>query len=115
MQYLSKDFSIRDLAKECGISVATASKALNGYSDISPKTRELVIQTAQKHGYIPNNAAQNLKRLRSRNVVLLVRDPWHPFAQSIIITYNEVTSASCEISIADFPWRAEETLQALVS
>ena len=26
-----------------------------------------------------------------------------------------VSSASCEISIADFPWRAEKTLQALVS
>ena len=26
-----------------------------------------------------------------------------------------VASASCEISAADFPWRAEETLQALVS
>lgn len=40
MQYLSKDFSIRDLAKECGVSVPTASKALNGYTDISPSTRE---------------------------------------------------------------------------
>lgn len=27
MQYLSKDYSIRDLAKECGVSIATASKA----------------------------------------------------------------------------------------
>ena len=29
--------------------------------------------------------------------------------------YNSYLSASCEISAADFPWRAEETLQALVS
>lgn len=29
--------------------------------------------------------------------------------------YNSDSSASCEISVADFPWRAEETLQALVS
>ena len=28
---------------------------------------------------------------------------------------NKHGSASCEISVADFPWRAEETLQALVS
>ena len=29
--------------------------------------------------------------------------------------YNKLKGASCEISVADFPWRAEETLQALVS
>lgn len=32
-----------------------------------------------------------------------------------IILYNVTIGASCEISVADFPWRAEETLQALVS
>ena len=35
-----------------------------------------------------------------------------PIEESMIY-YNG--SASCEISVADFPWRAEETLQALVS
>lgn len=29
--------------------------------------------------------------------------------------YNKFEGASCEISVADFPWRAEEILQALVS
>ena len=29
--------------------------------------------------------------------------------------YDEIKGASCEISVADFPWRAEEILQALVS
>ena len=29
--------------------------------------------------------------------------------------YKTDMGASCEISVADFPWRAEETLQALVS
>lgn len=89
MEYLSKDYSIRDLAKECGISISTASKALNGYTDISPRTRELVIQTANKHGYIPNNAARNLKKRSSKNLVLLINDPWHPSCNVVIRTYNE--------------------------
>lgn len=91
MQYLSKDYSIRDLAKECGVSVSTASKALNGYTDIGPKTREYIIQTANKHGYIPNNAAQNLKRHSSKNIVLLLNDPQHPTVNMMIMIYTEVT------------------------
>ena len=93
MQYLSKDYSIRDLANECGVSIATASKALNGYSDISPRTRELVIQTANRHGYIPNNAAQNLKRHSSRNIVLLLYDSQHPTVNASIRIYTEITKS----------------------
>ncbi len=33
----------------------------------------------------------------------------------MVIWYNTIKGASCEISVADFPWRAEEILQALVS
>lgn len=91
MQYLSKDFSIRDLAKECGVSVSTASKALNGYTDISPSTREYIIRTANKHGYIPNNSAQNLKRHSSKNVVLLINDPQHPMVNLMVMIYTEIT------------------------
>ena len=38
--------SLKDLARECGVSVATVSKALNGYPDISEETREQVRQAA---------------------------------------------------------------------
>ena len=34
--------SIKDIAKACGVSVATVSKALNGHNDISQATKEKV-------------------------------------------------------------------------
>lgn len=36
--------SIKDIAKACGVSVATVSKALNGHNDISQATKEKVCE-----------------------------------------------------------------------
>ena len=50
--------SLKDLARECGVSVATVSKALNGQSDISAATRDRVREAARRMGYVPNMAAR---------------------------------------------------------
>lgn len=54
--------SIKDIAKACGVSVATVSKALNGHNDISQATKEKVREAARQIGYMPNSAARALKR-----------------------------------------------------
>ncbi len=51
---------IARLAKELGISTGTVSRALNGRPDVSEATRELVLRTAKKLGYAPNQAARTL-------------------------------------------------------
>ena len=43
--------SLKDLARECGVSVATVSKALNGQHDISDATRARVREAAERLGY----------------------------------------------------------------
>ena len=51
--------SIKDIAKACGVSVATVSKALNGHNDISQATKEKVREAARQLGYMPNSAARD--------------------------------------------------------
>jgi DNA-binding LacI/PurR family transcriptional regulator len=63
--------TIQELSKLCGVSVSTVSKALNGYSDISDKTRELVIKTANDMGYFPNANARALKLKKTYNIGVL--------------------------------------------
>ncbi|MBH1941187.1 LacI family DNA-binding transcriptional regulator [Mobilitalea sibirica] len=63
--------TIQELSKQCGVSVSTVSKALNGYSDISDKTRELVIKTANEMGYFPNANARALKLKKTFNIGVL--------------------------------------------
>lgn len=43
--------SVREIAKSAGVSVTTASRALNSHPDVSPKTRELVMKAANLAGY----------------------------------------------------------------
>ncbi len=63
--------TIQELSKRCGVSVSTVSKALNGYSDISDRTRELVIKTANEMGYFPNANARALKLKKTYNIGVL--------------------------------------------
>lgn len=66
--------SIRDVAKEAGVSVSTVSRALNGYTDVSEKTRIKIQQTVQKLGYIPNQSAKNLSSKTNQNIALIIGD-----------------------------------------
>lgn len=66
--------NIHDIALKCGFSVSTVSKALNGYSDVSDKTRQLVLETARELGYVPNANARALKTNRTFNIGVLFID-----------------------------------------
>ena len=69
--------SMKDIAKACGVSVATVSKALNDYSDIGKPTRERIKETAEKMGYFPNSSARALKTKRTYNLGVLFVDGAH--------------------------------------
>ena len=66
--------TITDIAKECGVSRATVSKALNGASDVSPETTRKIREAAAALGYLPNAAARALKVGRSYNIGVLFSD-----------------------------------------
>ena len=66
--------SLKDIARECRVSVATVSKALNGHSDISEETRKFILKTASEMGYLPNSSARTLKTKRSYNLGVMFVD-----------------------------------------
>lgn len=66
--------SMKDIARACGVSVATVSKALNGQPDIGEETRTRVSQMAQKMGYMTNSAARALKTNRTYHIGVLFVD-----------------------------------------
>jgi LacI family transcriptional regulator len=60
--------TIRDVAKRLNLSTTTVSRALDGYDDVAEGTRLLVVKTAQEMGYVPNQAARQLRRRRSDTI-----------------------------------------------
>lgn len=66
--------SLKDIAKACGVSVATVSKALNGQKDIGEETRRRIVAMADEMGYMVNSVARALKTNRSYNLGMLFVD-----------------------------------------
>lgn len=60
--------NLKELSKTLGISQTTVSRALNGYPEVSEKTRALVQAAAQKHNYQPNTKAQALATGKSKMI-----------------------------------------------
>ena len=52
--------TIRELAEQLGVSVATVSRVLNDYPDVAPDTRERVLAAIREHDFTPVRAARSL-------------------------------------------------------
>ena len=55
-----REVSLKSLSRQLGLTEGTVSRALNGYTDISARTRERVRDAARELGYEPNSAARRL-------------------------------------------------------
>lgn len=66
--------TIYDIARMCGLSPATVSKALSGASDVSAATRDKVRQMAGKIGYIPDGRARGLSQNHTWTISVLCQD-----------------------------------------
>lgn len=66
--------SIKTIAEECGVSIATVSKALNNHNDVGAATKQLVLDTAKRLGYMPNASARALKTNKTFNIGVLLDD-----------------------------------------
>jgi len=69
---LLTDMSIVLLARDLGLSISTVSRALNGYHDVAPATKQRVLKRAREIGYRPNPGARRLKSGRSSLVGVIL-------------------------------------------
>lgn len=82
--------TIKDIARELGISPSTVSKALKNHPDISETTRTLVSELARKLKYNPNPIALSLRSSRSKIIGLIIPEIIHHFFSSVISGIEDV-------------------------
>jgi LacI family transcriptional regulator len=76
--------TLYDVAREAGVSIATASRALNGSArKVKDEYRDRVLEAAARLGYTPNLSAQAVARGGSSTVALLVSDIADPYFSAI--------------------------------
>lgn len=68
-----KHITMKDIAKEAGVSLATVSYALNGNTGVSAAMRQKILQIAEEFQYVPHMSAQILARKTTPIVCGLVR------------------------------------------
>lgn len=83
---------LRDVAQMAGVSVNTASRALNDKPDVNTETRARVRAIAERLGYSPNMLARSLVSGLSHTIGLVVTDCTDPYYATLIRATEEVMS-----------------------
>lgn len=66
---MSQSTKLKDIANSLNLSIATISRALNNKSDISIKTKRLVLEEAKRLNYKPNRFTNSPKQNKETNVI----------------------------------------------
>ncbi len=79
-----KSYSIKDIAKEIGVSITTVSFVLNGKAEekkISKIVTEKILNYAESINYRPSQLAQSLRTGKTKIIVFMVEDFYYFFAK----------------------------------
>lgn len=84
--------SIKDVAKEAGVSIATVSRVLNDIDVVNEDTKKKVLDAIKKLGYRPNIVARSLKTQRTSTIGILIPDIASQFYPDIVRGAEDVTN-----------------------
>ncbi|TXC90988.1 LacI family transcriptional regulator [Metabacillus litoralis] len=84
--------TIKQVAQEAGVSVATVSRVLNSNGYVNEETRKKVLQTIEKLNYKPNAVARSLFKKQSKTIALIVPNISNPFFPEVARAIEDVMS-----------------------
>lgn len=84
--------TIKDVAKQAGVSVATVSRVLNNNGYVNEDTRNKVNLAIKQLNYQPSDVARSLFKRRSKMIGLIVPDITNPFFPELARAIEDVTN-----------------------
>jgi LacI family transcriptional regulator len=90
MAETSADVTIKDVARQSGVSPMTVSRVINGGERVKPETRRRVEQAITELGYVPSRLARGLSRRRTGTLAVIVPDVANPFFTAVVRAAEEV-------------------------
>lgn len=72
LRIMSSSITLKDIAKALNLSVSTISRALNDSYQIGEETKQLVLDYANAHHYVPNRMARSLKEGKTRTIGVVI-------------------------------------------
>ena len=84
--------SIKDVAKEAGVSIATVSRVLNDIDVVNEDTKKKVLEAIKKLSYRPNIVARSLKTQRTKTIGILLPDISNQFYPEIVRGAEDVSN-----------------------
>jgi len=88
-----KRATLRDIAQALNVTVATVSRALKNYPDISTSTKQAVLAAAERLRYAPHPLAVKLRQQAYKVIGVVVPDIVHPFFSDVISGIVDVAEA----------------------
>lgn len=79
----NKLVTVKDVARQAGVSIATVSRVVNGYAHVSPAIRAIVTKAIDDLGYRPNGLASSFRTQQSNIVGVLLRQQSTPFSSAL--------------------------------
>lgn len=77
--------TIKDIAKEAKVSIATVSRVINNKEDgVGKDTRENILKIMEKHNYVPSSLARGMVTKKTHIIGLILPDINNPFFPGIV-------------------------------
>ncbi len=81
--------TIKDVAKEAGVSVATVSRVLNGSCNVSDESTKKVNETIARLNYSPNFLGRNLRKCETNVILVIMPTSEHSLYSKIVMGMQE--------------------------